>query len=68
MLDQSFNFKQNLMHLFWVACKRIFNFLFMFGYINKSKKSWINAMHYNLGRGKLRNLFGDRGILTRNLS
>ena len=52
MPDLSFNFKQNLMHLFLAACKRIFNFLFMFGYINKSKKGWINAMHNNLGRGK----------------
>ena len=24
-------FKQNLMHLFWAACKCDFNFLFMFG-------------------------------------
>ena len=30
--DLSFNFKENLMHLFWGACKRIFNFLFIFEY------------------------------------
>ena len=29
-LNSSMNYE--LMHLFWVACKCIFNFLFMFGY------------------------------------
>ena len=48
------------MHLFWTARKRILNFLFMFGYKTLhawSKKSWIIALHNNLRKGKLRNLF-----------
>ena len=39
------------MHLFWAACKRIFNFLFMFGYQALhaySKKGWIIALQSNL--------------------
>ena len=33
MLDLSFNFKKNLMHLIWAACKCVFSFLFMFEYL-----------------------------------
>ena len=60
MLDLSFNLKQNLMHLFWAACKRIFSFLFISGYQAlhaESKKGWIIALHNNLRKGKLRNQF-----------
>ena len=31
VLNLSFSFKQNLVHLFWAACKRALNFLFAFG-------------------------------------
>ena len=47
---------------FSAACKRIFNFLFTFGYQALHawpKKGWIIAFHSNLRKGTLMNLFCD---------
>ena len=56
----SFNFKQNLMHLFWTACRRVFNVFINIsipGVTCLTKKGWIIALHNNLRKGKLRYLF-----------
>ena len=33
VLDLLFSFTRNLMHLFWAFVKRVFNILFIFGYL-----------------------------------
>ena len=59
--------KQNLMHLFWAACKRVFKFLLRLGYQAfhaKSKKGYIIALHNNLRIGMSTNLFGRQRNLN----
>ena len=59
MLNLSFSFKQNLVHLFWAACKCIFNFFTLGFQVSHaySKQGWIIALHRNLRKGALMNLF-----------
>ena len=55
------------MHLFWAACKRIFNFLFIFGYQAYERNGGSLYCIIIFVKENWGTYFGDRGILSWNL-